>query len=78
MTTDTLKTELAAPGELWPDFDPHGILAERAATAWDVSTMTCITAGMTLEEVLAKLLGVTVEEAARVLAQNEAQPAVDK
>jgi len=74
MTTDTVKTELTDTGEGWPDFDPHGVLAERAATAWDVSNMTCITAGMTLEEVLAKLLGVPVDEAARVLAESQAQP----
>lgn len=74
MTTDTVENKLTDASEAWPDFDPHGVLAERAATCGDVSNMTCITAGMTLEEILAKLLGVPVADAAGILAKNEVQP----
>jgi hypothetical protein len=72
MTTNTPKNEATDAGESWPDFDPHGILAERAATAWDVSNMTRISADMTREEVISKVMGIPLEDVPRVLAEVEA------
>lgn len=78
MTTDTRNNEPVEAGESWPDFDPHGVLAERAATAWDVSNMTCVTGDMSREEVISKIMGISLEDVPRVLAEIDANAKQDR
>jgi hypothetical protein len=53
-------------------FDVHEVLLDRARTIGDFSLMTRFDASMSVEQILAKLCGISIEEAADRIKRNHA------